>query len=268
MDLNRTKLCLDCDEVWEGGPKVMLPAAIIIPARWDSSRLPYKPLASINGYPMIQWVWSAAKKAAAADCPILIATDSEPIQKVCEDFGAEVELTDLRHPNGSSRCLEVCEKYGWEDKDTNRRILILQGDEPMMEPWFLKKFLELTCEGSVTGFCSWLHKDDKDDPNVVKAVLTDDRTRAIGFSRKWTPGAYRHIGIYMHSARILRLLVKGTKPGPLEKEEGLEQLRLVEIGGWFYTVEWTDGILPISVDTPMDLEKVRTAMKGKRLPQL
>lgn len=239
----------------------MFSTAIIIPARRGSRRFPGKPLAPILGRPMIQWVWEAAVEAQRISLggidKVIIATDSDDIVEFCESIGAVSELTDLRHTSGSSRCLEVCENHNWMENH-HRRIIILQGDEPMMDPAFLISIAN-TPFLLVSGYCE-LKEEERTDPNIVK-VLIGSSSRAIYFTRSYLVGSFRHIGVYMYSPYLLDLILK-KKRGPLEKFENLEQLRAVETGMNFHMVEWGNpSRLPISVDVPEDILKVENLLQ-------
>ena len=105
--------------------------AIIIPARYGSSRLEGKPLLKANDKPIIQWVWEKASKCPLVD-RVIVATDDERIFYACKDFGAEVEMTSTEHKSGSDRIAEVASRHpeiGY--------IINLQGDEPLIEQVFL-----------------------------------------------------------------------------------------------------------------------------------
>lgn len=235
--------------------------AIIIPARYGSSRFPGKPLTPILGKPMIQWVWEAAIEAQGMSLEeidkVIVATDSEEIAEFCKSIGAEAEMTDLRHTSGSSRCLEVCKNHNWME-DYHRRIIILQGDEPMMDPAFLISIAN-TPFLLVSGYCE-LKEEERTDPNIVK-VLIGSSSRAIYFTRSYLVGSFRHIGVYMYSPYLLDLILK-KEGGPLEKFENLEQLRAVETGMNFHMVKWgSPSRLPISVDVPEDILKVENLLQ-------
>ena len=170
---------------------------IIIPARYGSSRFPGKPMAKILGQPMIEWVWRAAmatKEMSKRVKSVIVATDSEEIQRFCAFLGAWTELTDLRHSNGTSRCLEVCDRLGLKGG-----VMILQGDEPLASPELLCSMLERVSPidphpAPVSACCKFSSRREREDPNAVKVVLGHD-WKSLYFSRTYLEGTFRHIGI-------------------------------------------------------------------------
>lgn len=209
---------------------------------------------------MIQWVWEAAIEAQGMSLEeidkVIVATDSEEIAEFCKSIGAEAEMTDLRHTSGSSRCLEVCKNHNWME-DYHRRIIILQGDEPLMDPVFL---VRLTRGHFLlaSGYCE-LKEKEKQDPNIVKVVM-DPISRSIYFTRSYLVGSFRHIGVYMYRPYLLDSILTEEK-GPLEEAENLEQLRAIETGILFHMVKWENpSRLPISVDVPSDVLKVENLL--------
>lgn len=230
---------------------------IIIPARYGSSRFPGKPMAKILGQPMIEWVWRAAmatKEMSKRVKSVIVATDSEEIQRFCASLGAWTELTDLRHPNGTSRCLEVCDRLGLKGG-----VMILQGDEPLASPELLCSMLERVSPidphpAPVSACCKFSSRREREDPNAVKVVLGHD-WKSLYFSRTYLEGSFRHIGIYLYDVWALKMLSE-IKPGPLEVCERLEQLRVLEWGWKFKMVEWVGEPRTISVDVPEDIPKV------------
>lgn len=230
---------------------------IIIPARYGSRRFPGKPMAKILGKPMIEWVWRAAmatKEMSKRVKSVIVATDSEEIQRFCASLGAWAELTDLRHPNGTSRCLEVCDRLGLKGG-----VMILQGDEPLASPELLCSMLERVSPidphpAPVSACCKFSSRREREDPNAVKVVLGHD-WKSLYFSRTYLEGSFRHIGIYLYDVWALKMLSE-IKPGPLEVCERLEQLRVLEWGWKFKMVEWVGEPRTISVDVPEDIPKV------------
>lgn len=245
--------------------------SIIIPARYGSSRFPGKPLAQILGRPMIWWVWQVAVVAAdmsggeISQEDVVVATDSEEIQRYCMDNQIRTEITDIRHTSGTSRCFEVCENKRWNE-DYLRQVVILQGDEPMMSPEFISRIATTSRTkgfSTATGYCS-LAEEDLADRNVVK-VLVDKHGRSVYFTRQSLLGAYRHLGIYLYRTPALEIITRSS-PGPLEKAENLEQLRAVELGVKFHMEKW-DGANytePVSVDVPEDVAKIEELMRPAR----
>ncbi|MCX7868783.1 MAG: NTP transferase domain-containing protein, partial [Terrimicrobiaceae bacterium] len=111
-------------------------AAIIIPARWGSTRFPGKPLAAIAGKPLIQHVWERCLRSRLAR-RVIIATDDMRIARAAFDFGAEVALTSRRHPSGTDRVAEVAARLRSE-----RVIVNVQGDEPLLDPRLVARLIE------------------------------------------------------------------------------------------------------------------------------
>ncbi len=207
----------------------------IIPARWNSTRFPGKPLALIAGKPLLQRVWEQCSKAKKLD-RLIIATDDIRIAQVAFDFGAEVAMTRHDHPSGSDRLAEVAKNLRGTDA-----VLNIQGDEPLIDPALIdrlaralaaKKAPEMVTAATVISDLAAL-----DNPNVVKVVLAKNGD-ALYFSRSRIPyqrdlGAspvvYRHQGIYGYQRKFLLQFVRWPQ-STLEKVEQLEQLRGLENG--------------------------------------
>jgi 3-deoxy-manno-octulosonate cytidylyltransferase (CMP-KDO synthetase) len=241
---------------------------IVIPARYESSRFPGKPLADIHGKPMIQRVYEAAVGAGGSE--VIIATDSTMIGMAAEDFGATVCMTLEDHRSGTDRLCEVAHKLGWQDETV---VVNLQGDEPLTPPAIIKQVAvnllknpEADCATLYTG----LSPEDADDPNIVKLV-TDANGFAMYFSRSVIPFVRdpedevaarlmykRHIGLYAYKVGLLRIF-RSMKPCELELVEKLEQLRLMWHGMKIHVAE-AASVPGHGVDTPEDLERVSAAI--------
>jgi 3-deoxy-manno-octulosonate cytidylyltransferase (CMP-KDO synthetase) len=234
----------------------------VIPARYGSTRLPAKPLADINGKPMIQWVYERTRRARGVD-QVVIATDHPKILEAARGFGAEVVMTSSEINSGTDRVAAVADQL-------NAEIYInVQGDEPLIEPKAIEAALTLVSSGKfplATAMTSLKNEAELKDPSVVK-VIVDAHSRAIYFSRFAIPysrgplpGAgkpfvcQRHVGLYVYDRKTL-LQFRALAPTELEKAEVLEQLRALQNGIpiGVAQVEFTS----IGVDTPEDLEKVR-----------
>jgi len=241
-----------------------LKSVVIIPVRYGSSRFPGKPLAKINGKPMIQHIYERAIKSKEAD-KIIVATDDERIYKEVKNFGGEVKMTSKSHASGTDRVAEVV-------KDLKFNLVVnLQGDEPLIEPSLIDQSLAFLKSNKSIKICTFKkHISDHaeiHDPNVVKVVV-DKNGFAIYFSRYPIPfpkcekqekiSYYKHIGLYAFVRGIL-LKFSTLPPSPLEKAEGLEQLRLLENGHKIKVLDTEYD--SISVDTPEDIERVNEAMK-------
>jgi 3-deoxy-manno-octulosonate cytidylyltransferase (CMP-KDO synthetase) len=243
----------------------------LIPARLASTRLPRKPLADIAGRPMVVRV--AQRAALSGAQRVVVAADDESIVAACHEHGVEALLTRSDHASGSDRLAEACVALGLDGQD---RVVNVQGDEPLIEPALVARTAALLDEhpDCVMGTAAHALADDADfrNPNVVKVVL-DARGRALYFSRApiphWrdaAPGsalpalgaALRHIGLYAYRAGFLRRFPT-LEPAPLEGIEALEQLRVLWHGERI-AVHVTDAAPGIGVDTPADLERVRSLM--------
>jgi len=233
--------------------------AIIIPARYASSRLPAKPLLRESGKYLIQHVYERACESNA-DVAI-VATDDARIFDAVKSFGGNVAMTRDDHPSGTDRVAEVAEKL---DADI---IVNLQGDEPMIEPAtldMLAKLLEKDPESRMATLATPIRSADLfRDPNCVK-VVCDKQGRALYFSRSPIPyvrdgtpdfssGQFlQHLGLYAYRRDFL-LKLATLPPEPMEAIEKLEQLRVLALG---YRIQV--GVVPHAhrgVDTPADYQR-------------
>ncbi|NNE20838.1 MAG: 3-deoxy-manno-octulosonate cytidylyltransferase [Myxococcales bacterium] len=233
----------------------------VIPARYDSVRLPGKPLADIGGRPMIAWVYERACQSGAAEC--LVATDDERIAQACEQMGAPVEMTNPGHSTGTDRIAEVAERRGWNDEQI---VVNVQGDEPLIPPALIAQVASLAARDSGAAIATLMvlinSTEDRENPNFAKVVV-DKAGRALYFSRApipWPregglPTSYRHIGLYAYRVRALREIA-ATEPCELEQTERLEQLRALWLGLGIAVEEAVEPPPP-GVDTERDLAEVR-----------
>lgn len=224
-----------------------------------ASRFPGKPLADLNGKPMIQWVYERAVAAGVAS-RVVVATPDEAIAEAVRGFGGEALLTSPDHPTGTDRIAEAAERIGAE------LFVNVQGDEPLIEPETIQACAEALRSGEeqVASVFDDLDEEAADDPNVVKVVL-DRKGRALYFSRSPIPyprsgsrQLCKHIGIYGYTLAALRAFA-GLPPGELEQTESLEQLRFLE-NGWAIRMAKGRGT-PLAVDTPEQLEHVKRIME-------
>lgn len=240
----------------------------IIPARYASTRFPGKPLAMINGKPMIQHVFENAKIAIKN---VWIATDDQRIYDVVEGFGGNAIFTSPGHKSGTDRCAEAAMKIS-EDYDFDVAINI-QGDEPFIKGHHLEVLKN--CFNSTTEIATLVkkanHIDEILDPNKPKVVRAKD-DNALYFSRSPIPFVrddvkkdwlnasefWMHIGIYAYRADVLQEITK-LQQGNLEKAESLEQLRWLE-NGYKIKTAVTD-YENLGIDTPEDLEKALQLFK-------
>ena len=250
---------------------------VIIPARYDSTRLPGKPLARIAGRPMIQHV---NERAAESDAErVVIATDSREVLEACQDFGAEAVLTHADHASGTDRLEEVAR---WLHLADDAIVVNVQGDEPLIPAALINQVagsLEAHPDAAIATLRERITEPHEVcNANVVK-VVTDATGRALYFSRApipWARGTfdrdlspaalpevvdyYRHIGIYAYRAGLLHQFVAWS-PAPLEQVEALEQLRALWHGARIQVATARE-TPPAGVDTPEDLERVRAILAG------
>jgi 3-deoxy-manno-octulosonate cytidylyltransferase (CMP-KDO synthetase) len=234
----------------------------IIPARYQATRLPGKPLALIAGQPMIAHVYARAIESGLVDA-VLVATDDPRIAEAVDAFGGTAVLTRADHPSGTDRLAEVATHLSAEF------IVNLQGDEPMLDPTSVDAAIAPLLADTTIAMGTLrtpLAPGEADNPNVVKVVvnLAGDAlyfTRAaVPFQRPGHPAApaWRHLGLYVYRRETLLRLAQ-LAPTPLEQSEGLEQLRALEHGIRLHTVA-VPAASP-SVDTPDDLARVRQLME-------
>lgn len=239
--------------------------AVIIPARYGSSRLEGKPLIEVGGKPIIQWVFEKAVQATLAD-RVIIATDNQKIYETALMFGAEVEMTLESHHSGSDRIAEVVERHpeiGY--------IVNLQGDEPMIDPENIEKVIRLVKFDDSADISTLVTeiKDMKEveNPNLVKCVF-DIHNYALYFSRSKIPFErneghskfYGHLGIYGYKRDALFAMTKANQTS-LELSESLEQLRALQMG-MKIKVDVVDN-KPIGIDTIEDLNNFKAMVMAK-----
>jgi 3-deoxy-manno-octulosonate cytidylyltransferase (CMP-KDO synthetase) len=228
-----------------------------------ATRLPGKPLADINGLPMIVHVLRRAEAAAIGR--VAVATDAPEIAKAVESHGGEVVMTRADHPSGSDRIHEAVNKL-----DPARHVSLvinLQGDFPTIRPEQVRAVLAPLAEPAVdiATLAAEIHTEEESiNPNVVKVIGSPAgpaRLRALYFTRATAPYGdgprYHHIGLYAYRRAALERFV-GLPPSPLEQREKLEQLRALE-AGMRIDVTVVDSV-PRGVDTPADLETARRAL--------
>ena len=240
---------------------------VVIPARYQSTRLPGKPLADIGGKPMIQWVYEQAIQAGADK--VIIATDDNRVEQAALAFGGEVCMTSPDHESGTERLAEVVDKMAIPD---DHIIVNVQGDEPLIPPAIISQVAENLANSIAPMATLAVEIDDEAEvfnPNAVK-VLTDKDGYAMYFSRATIPWdrdnfakqdkvvaqpLMRHIGIYAYRAGFINTYINWD-PTALEKIECLEQLRVLWYGEKIH-VEVAKEAPAAGVDTPEDLEVVR-----------
>ncbi len=233
---------------------------VIIPARYESTRFPGKPLALIGDKPMIQWVYENATKALQN---VWVATDDNRIFDAVQQFGGNAVKTLSTHQSGTDRCAEAARKLSKEiDFDV---VINIQGDEPFIQPTQIE--LLKSCFASETDIATLVKQikteEELFNPNRPKVVLDNNRN-ALYFSRSPIPFVrgeeeknwynknkfWAHIGMYAYKKEVLQKITK-LEPGKLELTESLEQLRWLENGLKIKTAETT--VQSIGIDTPEDL---------------
>jgi len=244
----------------------------IIPARYESTRFPGKPLALIAGKPMIQHVYENAARAELLS-RVVVATDDRRIADCVETFGGEYAMTDGDIGTGTERVAAAARN---SDEDI---ILNVQGDEPLAPPDLMDTLVEsLMCNPDVpvcTPAARITLPEDINDPNQARVVF-DTNMRALYFTRAAVPfnrdnhpvsgwldrAAYwKHVGIYCYRREFLFRFVE-LPEGSLEKVEKLEQLRILENGYPVLIVK--TGYSPVCVDIPGDIPKVEALMRQSK----
>ena len=241
----------------------MTKTAIIIPARYGSSRLEGKPLIKVNGKPIIQWVYEKAQQAKLADM-IIVATDDERIFDAVKSFGGEVEMTSTEHKCGSDRIKEVVMRH-----PEISFIVNLQGDEPLIKPESIDEVARNVKEDSKADISTLIRKitpEEAENPNLVKCVV-DNNGFALYFSRSKIPFErnagkayfYGHLGIYGYKRNAL---IKMTElpQSSYEMSESLEQLRALQNGMKIKTS--VVDFVPVGIDTAEDVEKFKTLVNA------
>ena len=234
----------------------------VIPARFQSTRLPGKPLLMIAGKPMIQWVYEAAKTATLID-EVVVATDDPRIYETVQRFGGSAELTDADHPTGTDRLAEVAKRYPAE------LIVNIQGDEPLIRGAVIDAVVRpLLTERDLpmaTAKVRLTEPEAIQEPSVVK-VVNDEDGYALYFSRSPIPFPrntgraiyWKHLGLYAYRRDFLLKYIELPQVD-LELAESLEQLRALAYGYRIKVV--AVDFDSVGVDTPEDLEKVRAIIE-------
>ena len=258
--------------------------AILIPARYASTRYPGKPLVPLkcadgSSKPLIQLTWEAGMSVPEADA-VYVCTDDDRIADAARGFGAEVIMTDVACRNGTERCADAIAKAGLTDD----LIVNLQGDAPLTPPWFLSDLIAaMEADPSLDAATPVL----RCDPETLAMFLEDRKNDRVGgttavfdaagngmyFSKEVIPytggktfatGAvpvFHHVGVYAYRPRALAAY--GSWPeGPLEKLEGLEQLRFLENGAKLKCVEVdARGRLFWELNNPEDVARIETVLE-------
>lgn len=258
-------------------PKNTSRAAIIIPARFDSTRFPGKPLAQIHGISMIERVWRIANRCQQ-NAFVAVTTDSEQIAEHVKKFNATVIMTSSTCQTGTDRVAEACKTFS----DENMPIISLQGDAVLTPPWVIDQMiLEMQNDESVemvTPAVKLTQQALHDflnhkivSPSSGTTVVFDKNQNAMYFSKQPIPYLYktedpdaclyRHIGLYGYRFKTLKQL-QSLPQSPIEKLEKLEQLRALE-NGIPIRVVCVDykGRTHGSVDTPQDVSLIESIIQ-------
>ncbi|OAQ39708.1 3-deoxy-manno-octulosonate cytidylyltransferase [Pedobacter psychrophilus] len=240
----------------------------IIPARYDSTRFPGKPLIDLAGKSMVQRVYEQAKKASSL-ADVVVATDDERIYNAVKAFKGNVIMTSPNHRSGTDRCAEVCKKMIGFDA-----IINIQGDEPLIDPKQIN--LLANCFNDISTELATLVKKIESNKELFNQntpkVIINKNSEAIYFSRQVIPFIknvaaeeflnthvfYKHIGIYGYRTTTLGIVSK-LKLGNLELSEQLEQLRWIE-NGYKIKVAITKNE-SLAIDVPEDVAKVLESLR-------
>jgi 3-deoxy-manno-octulosonate cytidylyltransferase (CMP-KDO synthetase) len=253
---------------------------VVIPARYQSSRLPGKVLADIHGKPMIQWVVEKAQLSGARQ--VIVATDNDDVAAVVTGFGATVCKTRADHQSGTERLAEVMAQYQFNDDEI---IVNVQGDEPFIPPENIAQVANNLANQQKNRHVARMstlaininNVDEAFNPNAVKVILDKDGY-ALYFSRATIPydrkrflsananteeniraiGDFylRHVGIYAYRAGFIKDYVNWPA-SELEQVEALEQLRVLYQGEKIHVAVANSHVPVEGVDTPEDLAKAR-----------
>ena len=233
---------------------------IVIPARYESIRLPGKPVVDVEGKALIQRVYDAAIKSSAKD--VIIATDSQIIMDITKDFNAKTIMTDSTHQSGTDRINEIANYENWDDDQV---IVNLQGDNPLMPHENIDQLARMIIETPGLNLATLatliIEEKDIEDPNVVKVDFIPSTKQAISFKRKINIHKdekrkfWRHIGVYAYTRNSLKVF-SNAEPSETEIKYKLEQLRAFDLG-MNIIVDEAEKIPGPDVDTIQDLEAVR-----------
>ena len=234
----------------------------IIPVRFQSTRFPGKALVDIQGKSMVQRVYQQASHTKGLD-KVVVATDHHKIFEHVQEFGGNVCMTSEHHPSGTDRCREALEQMD----ETFDFVVNIQGDEPFINPRQIEELIQGLSPSVQIATQARIIEDPQKllDPNCVKVIM-NPQGQAIYFSRTPIPYQrnvpqdlwldqftyYQHIGLYAYHRDALQQITE-LPVSPLEKAEGLEQLRWLENS--FSIKVLTTEYYADGIDTPEDLEK-------------
>ena len=236
----------------------------VIPARYNSSRFPGKPLADICGKPMIWWVYNQVKKSKRIN-DVIVATDDKRIAEICDSYNLDCLMTSDKHETSTERVYEVACKV------KSDLYLVINGDEPLIDPSVIEKIIpnEIPVdEIFVSNLMTEIRKPSEviDFTNIK--VVTDYKSNLLFMSRSPIPYPkasleykyYKHVGVLIYNLNALRFF-KETKKGYNEKIEDVNEIRFIENGIKLHMIKVDSESL--SVDTPKDLEVIRNIISQK-----
>lgn len=254
--------------------------SIVIPARYQSSRFPGKPLAPLKGAsgvskPLIQRAWEAASEVSGVS-QVVVATDDDRIAQAARAFGAEVVMTAPDCENGTARCHNALAHL-----DNPEIVINLQGDAPLTPPWFVEALIDAIKKGAEVA-TPVLRCDSETYNNFIEdrragrvggtTAVFDAEQRALYFSKEVIPyighevgendivPVFHHVGLYAYTPAALKRYI-GWNAGPLEKLEGLEQLRFLENGASVQCVEVeAPGRVFWELNNPVDTPRIEAAL--------
>jgi 3-deoxy-manno-octulosonate cytidylyltransferase (CMP-KDO synthetase) len=230
----------------------------VIPARYESTRFPGKPLADIHGKPMVWWVYQQAIKVPELN-EVYVATESDKIKSVCAGLGIPVVMTSDKHPTGTDRVAEVA------DKISSDLYVNIQGDEPLIEPETISAAIKPLFDKNefhVVNLMARINNPvDAINSNIPK-VIASENGRGLYLTRSVSPfpkgniaySLYRQVCVYAFTSWALEYF-KNTPRGKIETIEDIEILRFIENGIYVKFIEVNSAT--IAVDTKMDLKRVQ-----------
>ena len=237
---------------------------IVIPARMDSVRFPGKPMALIDGLPMIQRVWLQAKASNIG--PVFVACCDKEIFQLIESIGGKAIMTDPNHPSGTDRIYEAISNINNNNFDS---IINLQGDMPLINVDDIRKVNLPLIQGFDIGtLVTNISQDEEKNNNITKAKIKWIKNKEIGEaidfykkSKSILNNIYHHVGIYSFRHECLKKFVK-SDPSKNEILHKLEQLRAIDLNMTIGTSYSED--VPLSVDTKDDLNIIENIIKNNR----
>ena len=236
----------------------------VIPARYQSSRFPGKPLADLCGYPLVWWAYQQVKKVPRID-EVYVATDDERIADICNSYSMNFVMTRNDHATSTERVYEVAQKISAD------YYIVINGDEPLIDPKVIEAIIP-KIEPKEDFYVCNLMTEIKSPVEAVDftniKVVTDCDSNALFMSRSPIPYPkssidykyYKHVGVLLYDIHALEFFAK-TPKGYNEKIEDINELRFIEHNKKLKMIEVVANSL--SVDTPKDLEYVRLIISQK-----